>query len=155
MLEPTSCGFRNHVAEGQTRSPEELLVDQAHKLTLTAPELTVLFGGMRALAANGVGSSHGEHGVMTNRPGMLTNDFFVNLLSDGASEWTPVAGSGDQVFESGKWTASRVDLLFGSHSQLRAIAEEYAADDAGEQFAQDFAQAFGKVMHLDRFDLKF
>ena len=159
VLEPVSCGFRNHVASGQTRSPEELLVDQAHKLTLTAPEMTVLVGGMRALAANGDGSSHGEQGVFTDRPGTLTNDFFVNLLSEGDSSWSPVVagsnGTGDpQVFESGKWTGSRVDLLFGSHSQLRAIAEEYATDDAGAQFAHDFAKAFGKVMHLDRFDLK-
>lgn len=164
VLEPISCGFRNHVAAGQTRSAEELLVDQAHKLTLTAPEMTVLVGGMRALAANGDGSSHGEHGVFTDRPGTLTNDFFVNLLSEGDSSWTPVAGSAGsagsggsgvpQVFESGKWTGSRVDLLFGSHSQLRAIAEEYATDDAGAQFALDFAKAFGKVMHLDRFDLR-
>jgi catalase-peroxidase len=135
---------------------EELLLDKAQLLTLTAPEMTVLIGGLRALDAN-VGQS--PHGVFTQRPTTLSNDFFVNLLDMG-TEWTPTSEAKD-VFEghdraSGalKWTATRVDLVFGSNSQLRALAEVYAQDDAKETFVRDFVAAWDKVMGLDRFDLK-
>ncbi len=155
VLEPHADGFRNYVGNTHGRRPEELLVDRANQLTLTAPEMTVLVGGMRALAANFDGSAHG---VLTDKPGTLTNDFFVNLLSMD-TEWKQ-SDDGEYVFEGRdrktgepKWTASSVDLLFGSHSQLRALAEVYASEDAREKFAQDFAAAFSKVMHLDRFDL--
>jgi len=149
VLEPTADGFRNHVAEGHRRSAEELLVDKAHLLTLTAPEMTCLVGGMRVLGANA--GSHAAHGVLTDSPGKLTNDFFVNLLDTKHGDW---GGEGDgSVFASkdGRWSGSRVDLLFGSNSQLRAVAEHYACADSGEQFAQDFGAAFSKVMHLDNF----
>jgi catalase-peroxidase len=132
-----------------------LLVDKAQLLTLTAPEMTALLGGLRVLGANFVGS---KHGVFTNRPETLTNDFFVNLL-DMNTKWQPSMAS-DSVFEgrdfaSGdvKWTATRVDLVFGSNSQLRAIAEVYASSDAQENFVKDFVAAWNKVMNLDRFDL--
>ena len=135
--------------------PEELLVDRAQLLTLTAPEMTVLVGGLRVLDAN-VGQS--QHGVFTKRPGTLTNDFFVNLLDMG-TEWKRVRGRRD-VFEGRdratgelKWTGTRVDLVFGSNSQLRALAEVYACDDAQEKFVRDFVAAWNKVMNLDRFDL--
>jgi catalase-peroxidase len=160
VLEPRFDGFRNFVAGGQRASAEELLVEKAALLTLTAPEMTVLVGGMRALAAN-VGDS--RDGVFTDRPGTLSNDFFVNLL-DIDTVWTPLpaaAGeSADQRFEGRdrrtgavRFTASRVDLVFGSNSRLRALAEVYAADDAKEKFVRDFVRAWDKVMSLDRFDL--
>ncbi|MEM7031122.1 MAG: catalase/peroxidase HPI [Chloroflexota bacterium] len=155
VLEPTADGFRNYLANGHQRVAEELLVDKAQMLTLTAPEMTVLVGGMRVLNAN-VGQS--QHGVFTNQPEALTNDFFVNLL-DMSTEWKPVSEAED-VFEGRdrgtgevKWTGTRFDLVFGSNSQLRAIAEAYGCDDARGQFAQDFAAAWNKVMNLDRFDL--
>ena len=155
VLEPTADGFRNYLGKGHQRSAEELLVDRAHLLTLTAPEMTVLVGGMRALNAN-VGQS--ELGVFTKRPETLTHDFFVNLL-DMNTKWQASTASGD-VFEgrdrkSGelKWTGTRVDLVFGSNSQLRALAEVYACDDSQRAFVRDFVAAWNKVMNLDRFDL--
>lgn len=154
-LEPVADGFRNYRRGPQGRSPEELLVDRAQLLMLTAPEMTVLVGGLRVLGANTAGSGHG---VLTTRPEKLTNDFFVNLL-DMATEWGPQEGS-DGVFEGRdrstgevKWTATRVDLIFGSHSQLRALAEVYACDDAKEKFVQDFVAAWTRVMNLDRFEI--
>jgi catalase-peroxidase len=153
-LEPVADGFRNYLKGRYSVSAEELLVDKAQLLTLTAPEMTVLVGGMRALNAN-FGQS--GHGVFTKRPGMLTNDFFVNLLDMG-TEWRATAD--ENVFEgrdrkSGelKWTGTRVDLIFGSHSQLRALAEVYACDDSQQKFVRDFVAAWTKVMNLDRFDL--
>jgi len=155
VLEPTSDGFRNYMAGGQRHPAEFLLVDRANLLTLSAPEMTVLVGGMRALGANAGGTSTG---VLTDRPGALTTDFFVNLL-DMATEWTPTSDT-EEAFEgreraSGavKWTASRVDLAFGSNSQLRALAEVYACADATQKFVNDFTAAWVKVMELDRFDL--
>ncbi len=155
VLEPVADGFRNHLGDGQGRPTEALLIDRAQFLTLTAPEMTVLVGGMRALGANYDGSSHG---ILTDRPGTLSNDFFVNLLDMG-TEWKAQDGS-EEVFngvergtDNVKWTGTRADLIFGSNSQLRALAEVYACDDAGETFAKDFAAAWGKVMNLDRFDL--
>ena len=132
-----------------------MLVDKAQLLTLTAPEMTVLLGGMRVLGGNFAGT---KHGVFTNRPGTLSNDFFVNLLDMGAT-WAPVAGS-DDLFEGRdrktgqvKWTGTRVDLVFGSNSQLRALAEVYAASDSKTSFVRDFVKVWDKVMNLDRFDL--
>ncbi|MEP1933352.1 MAG: peroxidase family protein, partial [Roseibium sp.] len=155
MLEPMADGFRNYLKGDYTVSAEELLVDRAQLMTLTAPEMTVLVGGMRALNAN-VGQS--QHGVFTQRSEALTTDFFVNLLDMG-TEWKPVEGS-ESTFEgcdrqSGevKWTGTRVDLVFGSNSQLRALAEVYACDDAQEAFVADFVAAWNKVMQADRFDL--
>ncbi len=155
VLEPTADGFRNYFRSGHRRSAEELLVDRAHLLTLTAPEMTVLVGGMRALNAN-VG--HAPLGVFTERPEVLTNDFFVNLL-DMNTQWQ-VSPKCEHVFEGRdratgehKWTGTAVDLVFGSNSQLRAIAEVYASDDAGPAFVRDFVAAWDKVMNLDRFDL--
>lgn len=155
VLEPKADGFRNYQKAKYAVLPEELLIDRAQLLTLTAPEMTVLIGGMRVLNANYKGS---QHGVFTKRPETLTNDFFVNLL-DMSTEWKPVSEDG-YVFEGRdratgelKWTATRVDLIFGSNSQLRAIAEVYACDDAQEKFVQDFVAAWNKVMNLDRFDL--
>ena len=136
-------------------SAEELLVDKAQLLTLTAPEMTVLLGGMRVLGANFGGS---QHGVFTKRPETLTNDFFVNLLDMGTI-WKPTSEAGDEFEgrdrESGepKWTATRVDLIFGSNSQLRALAEVYGCADSQEKFVNDFVAAWDKVMNLDRFDL--
>jgi catalase-peroxidase len=154
-LEPAADGFRNYLRGKQRLSPEELLVDRAQLLTLTAPEMTVLIGGLRVLGAN-AGTS--THGVFTKRPEALTNDFFVNLL-DMSTEWQPAAGS-DGVYEGRdrktnavKWTATRVDLIFGSHSQLRALAEVYACADSKEKFVKDFAAAWAKVMNADRYDL--
>ena len=154
-LEPTADGFRNFVGTKMPQSPEERLVDHAQRLTLTAPEMTVLVGGLRMLGAN---TAQSKHGVFTSKTGTLGNDFFVNLL-DMATEWKPVAGE-DGVYEgrdrtSGavKWTGTRVDLIFGSHSQLRALAEVYAQSDAKEKFVKDFVAAWTKVMNLDRFDL--
>ncbi len=154
-LEPTADGFRNYTRGKQMLKPEQNLVDRAQLLTLTAPELTVLVGGLRVLGANAGGS---KHGVFTKRPGTLTNDFFANLL-DMSTEWKPVEAS-EGVYEgrdrkSGevKWTATRADLIFGSHSQLRALAEVYGSSDGKEKFVKDFAKAWAKVMNLDRFDL--
>jgi len=154
-LEPTADGFRNYLRGEQRLSPEELLVDRAQLLTLTAPEMTVLVGGLRVLGAN---AGKSTHGVFTKRPEMLTNDFFVNLLDMG-TQWQPSAGS-EGVYEGRdrktnevKWTGTRVDLIFGSHSQLRALAEVYASADAKEKFLTDFVAAWTKVMNLDRFDL--
>ncbi len=150
-LEPVADGFRNWIRSEHPLPAEYLLVDRANLLTLTAPEMTVLVGGLRVLGANQGGSSVG---VLTDRPGQLTNDFFVNLLDLGTT-WTPVAAS-PYDFESsdGKWTGSRVDLVFGSNSELRAVAEVYAADDASEKFVHDFVAAWAKVMNADRFDVK-
>ena len=155
VLEPPADGFRNYLKSDYPVSPEALLIDKAQLLTLTAPEMTVLVGGMRALDAN-VGQS--AHGVFTSRPQVLTNDFFVNLL-DMRTEWKPVSDAKD-VFEvrdratgAVKWTATRVDLVFGSNSQLRALAEVYAEAGAEEKFVRDFAAAWTKVMNADRFDL--
>jgi catalase-peroxidase len=155
VLEPKADGFRNFYGVGAAMSPTEMLVDRAAMLTLTVPEMTVLVGGLRALGANTAGS---RHGVLTARPGVLTNDFFVNLL-DMSTQWSKSATS-EGVYEgrdrrSGelRWTATPVDLVFGSHSELRAVAEVYAADDAGGKFAQDFVAAWAKVMNLGRFDL--
>ena len=155
VLEPTADGFRNWFGHGHRRTAEELLLERARLLTLTAPEMTVLLGGMRVLKAN-YGQS--ELGVLTERAGMLTNDFFVNLLDMG-TEWRATSES-EETFEGRdratgtlKWTASRVDLVVGSNSQLRAIAEVYACDDAREKFVRDFVAAWDKVMNLDRFDL--
>ncbi len=154
-LEPIADGFRNYVKGKAQRPVEELLVDKAQLLTLTAPEMTVLVGGMRVLGAN---AGQSKHGLFTQRPGMLTNDFFVNLL-DMRTEWKPVSGSGDTLEGRGrktgelKWTGTRVDLVFGSNSQLRALAEVYASSDANAKFVKDFVAAWHKVMNLDRFDL--
>lgn len=155
VLEPTADGFRNYLGAGHQRSAEELLVDRAHMLTLTAPEMTVLIGGMRVLDAN-VG--HSELGVFTKRPEALTNDFFVNLLEMN-TQWQ-ASSTSEHVFEGRdhrtgdlKWTGTAVDLVFGSNSQLRAIAEVYACDDSQQAFVRDFVSAWDKVMNLDRFDL--
>ena len=155
MLEPTADGFRSYLRAGEKLPPEQRLLDRANLLTLTAPEMTVLVGGMRALNTNFGGSAHG---VFTDQPEALTNDFFVNLL-DMSTEWKPSASS-ENVFEGRdratgdvKWTATAVDLVFGSNSQLRAIAEVYGGDDSKEQFVRDFVAAWDKVMNLDRFDL--
>jgi catalase-peroxidase len=154
-LEPRQDAFRNYTNANKTQfmAPEEAMVDRAQLLRLTGPELTALVGGLRILGANAGGS---RHGVFTDRPGTLTNDFFVNLL-DMATQWAP---AGEGVYEgrdrkSGdlKWTATRVDLIFGSHSQLRAFAEVYGSADAKETFAKDFVKAWTKVMNADRFDL--
>jgi len=154
VLEPTTDGFRNYRRNGDGRRSETLLVDRASLLSLTAPETTVLVGGLRVLGANSVGSSLG---VLTDRVGMLTNDFFVNLLDMDTmwqvSDTEDVYEGRDRTTGEVKWTASAVDLVFGSNSQLRAIAEVYGSDDAGEKFAQDFVTAWDKVMSLDRFDL--
>jgi catalase-peroxidase len=159
MLEPTFDGFRNYLRPGQPLSPENLLVERANLLALTAPEMTVLVGGMRALNAN---HKQSQHGVLTDRPGALSNDFFVNLL-DMDTEWrasTSRNGSSTHVYEGRgraggevRWTATAVDLVFGANDQLRAIAEVYACDDAKEKFVQDFVAAWDKVMNLDRFEL--
>ncbi len=155
VLEPTADGFRNYLRAGHRKSAEELLVDRAHLLTLTAPEMTVLVGGMRVLSVN---AGRSEPGAFTRRPGTLTNDFFVNLLAMD-TEWRPTSDAGETFEARGRgtseitWTGSRVDLVFGSHSELRALAEVYACDDAQEKFVRDFVAAWGKVMNLDRFDL--
>jgi catalase-peroxidase len=154
-LEPAADGFRNYLHGKQRLSAEERLIDRAQLLTLTAPEMTVLIGGLRVLGAN---CGQSRHGVFTAKPGKLTTDFFVNLLDMG-TEWQPAGEEG--VFEGRdrktgkvKWTGTRVDLVFGSHSQLRAIAEVYASEDAKQKFANDFIAAWNKVMNLDRFELK-
>jgi catalase-peroxidase len=155
VLEPKADGFRNYLKTRYTASAEELLVDKAQLLTLTAPEMTVLVGGLRVLNTNFGGSSHG---VFTKRPETLTNDFFVNLLDMG-TEWKPVSKDAD-VFEGrdrktgeARWTGTRVDLIFGSNAQLRALAEVYGSADGQKKFVQDFVAAWTKVMNLDRFDL--
>jgi catalase-peroxidase len=155
VLEPTADGFRNYFGKGNRRSPAEMLVDRANLLTLTVPEMTVLIGGMRALNAN---AGQSEHGVFTDRPGALSNDFFVNLL-DMSAKWAKSSTS-DGVYEGRdrgtgelKWTATPVDLIFGSNSELRAVTEVYAASDAEEKFVRDFVDAWIKVMTLDRFDV--
>jgi catalase-peroxidase len=154
VLEPTADGFRNYKGDDQEKPAERLLVDKANLLTLSAPEMTVLVGGLRVLGANHDGS---DQGVFTARKATLTNDFFVNLVDMGTT-WQP--DEAEEAFEGrdratgeARWTASRVDLLFGSNSQLRAIAEVYASDDAQEKFVRDFVAAWDKVMMLDRFDI--
>jgi catalase-peroxidase len=156
VLEPAADAFRNYHRKGEQRAAEELLLDRAQLLTLTAPEMSVLLGGMRALNTN---FEQSKHGVFTNRPDTLTNDFFVNLL-DMQTEWHPLGNGSGGVYEGRdrktgqtRWTATRVDLLFGSNSQLRAIAEVYASNDSKEKFVKDFAAAWNKVMNLDRFEL--
>jgi catalase-peroxidase len=157
-LEPKADGFRNYINGKQRLSAEELLVDKAQLLKLTAPEMTVLVGGLRVLGAN---SGKSTHGVFTKRPEALTNDFFVNLLDMG-TQWQPSNGSNgsgdvyegrDRKTNELKWTGTLVDLIFGSHSQLRALAEVYACADSEEKFVKDFVAAWTKVMNLDRFDL--
>ena len=153
-LEPTADGFRNYYVGEQLMAPEEALVDRAELLRLTAPEMTVLVGGLRVLGANAGGS---KHGVFTKQPGKLTNDFFVNLL-DMRTTWQPNGSDGSYVGRDRKtnnqnWTGTRVDLIFGSHSELRALAEVYASADSKEKFVNDFVAAWNKVMNLDRFDL--
>jgi catalase-peroxidase len=155
VLEPEADGFRNYLKAAYTISAEELLIDRAQQLTLTAPEMTALVGGLRVLGANAGGS---KHGVFTKRPGTLTNDFFVNLLDMGTN-WKSTSEAED-TFEGHdratgelKWTGTRVDLVFGSNSQLRALSEVYASDDSKEKFTRDFVAAWNKVMNLDRFDL--
>ncbi len=155
VLEPTADGFRNYLRPGDKRRPEELLVDRASLLSLTVPEMTVLVGGLRVLAAN---SGQSPHGVFTHRPGTLSSDFFVNLLDMG-TEWR--ASQSEHIYEGRdretgevKWTATAVDLVFGSNSQLRAVAEVYACADAGQKFVEDFVAAWAKVMDLDRFDMR-
>nr|MBP9033834.1 catalase-peroxidase [Pseudomonadales bacterium] len=152
VLEPTADGFRNYFGKDNRLSPTEMLVERANLLTLTVPEMTVLVGGMRALDAN---AGRAAHGVLTDRPGTLSNDFFVNLL-DMSTKWAKSSRS-EGVYEgldreTGKlkWTATPVDLVFGSNSELRAVAEVYAADDAREKFVRDFVDAWTKVMNLDR-----
>jgi catalase-peroxidase len=154
-LQPVADGFRNYYRSEHIMSPEEALVDKAQLLTLTAPEMTVLIGGLRVLGAN---AGQSKHGVFTKRTETLTNDFFVNLL-DMSTQWQPAPGS-DGVYEGRgrktndlKWTGTRVDLIFGAHSQLRALAEVYACADSQKKFVQDFVAAWTKVMNLDRFDL--
>jgi catalase-peroxidase len=154
-LEPRADGFRNYISgKMQFMKPEEALVDRAQLLTLTAPEMTVLVGGLRVLGAN---AGNSKHGVFTRKPETLTNDFFVNLL-DMSTVWQPAGSDGeyegrDRKTKAVKWTGTRVDLIFGSHSQLRAIAEVYGSADAKEKFAKDFVKAWTKVMNADRFDL--
>jgi len=155
VLEPAADGFRNYILKGHERLAAELLVDRANLLTLTAPEMTVLVGGLRGMGAT-FGQS--EHGVLTKRPGALTNDFFVNLLDMGTKWQMSSASNGvlvghDRATGELKWTATIVDLVFGSNSQLRALAEVYASGDAQEAFVNDFVAAWNKVMNLDRFDL--
>ena len=152
VLEPAADGFRNYISDNPARSPSDLLVDKADTLTLTAPEMTVLVGGLRSLGANAGGAAHG---VFTDNPGTLNNDFFVNLL-DMSTAWAPAC---DGVYEGRdrmtgdlKWTATEVDLVFGSNAELRAVAEYYAYDESTDAFYDDFVAAWTKVMNLDRFD---
>ncbi len=153
VLEPAADGFRNYARKGLENAAAELLVDKAQLLTLTAPEMTVLVGGLRALGVTAPGSAHG---VFTKRPGTLSNDFYVNLL-DMRTKWQKSAAEGvlegrDRKSGELKWTGTIADLVFGSNSQLRALAEVYAAGDAQEKFVRDFVAAWVKVMDLDRFD---
>jgi catalase-peroxidase len=154
-LEPTADGFRNYLRGPQMMTPEAALVDRAQLLGLTGPEMTVLVGGLRVLGAN---AGDSKHGVLTKRLGRLSNDFFVNLL-DMNTQWQP--SSSDGIYEGRdrrgselKWTATRLDLTFGSNSQLRALAEVYACADSKEKFVRDFVSAWAKVMDADRFDLR-
>jgi catalase-peroxidase len=155
VLEPDADGFRNFLGNGHEVPAEHLLVERAFRLTLSAPEMTVLIGGLRALSAN---TSQSNVGVFTKKPGTLTNDFFVNLL-DMDTEWVPTSGAAETFVGRGRakgdarWTASRVDLVLGSNSELRALAEVYACNDSKEKFVRDFVAAWDKVMNLDRFDL--
>ena len=155
VLGPVADGFRNYLKTKFSVSAEELLVDRAQLLTLTAPEMTVLIGGLRVLNTN---FGQTQHGVLTKRPGMLTNDFFVNLL-DMRTTWKAASEAGDmfdghdRVTGELKWTGTRVDLIFGSNSQLRALAEVYGCEDSQQKFVHDFVTAWDKVMNLDRFDL--
>ncbi len=156
ILEPKADGFRNYLDPVHQATSEELLVDRSQLLTLTPPEMTVLVGGMRVLSTN---FDHSKHGVFTDRPGTLTNDYFVNLLDLG-TKWKPVSGE-QQLYEATdrrtgekKWTATRVDLIFGSNSELRALAEVYGSEDSQDKFIRDFIAAWTKVMNLDRFDVK-
>ena len=156
VLEPRADGFRNYVRPGEKTALEQLLIEKAYLLNVTAPELTVLVGGLRALGANHGGS---KHGVFTDKPGTLTNDFFVNLLDMG-TEWK-ASESAENVYEGtdrvsgqAKWSATANDLVFGSNSQLRALSEHYAQDDNKQKFVEDFVAAWVKVMNNDRFDLK-
>jgi catalase-peroxidase len=153
-LEPIADGFRNYRGGEQFMAPEEALVDRAQLLRLSGPELTVLVGGLRVLGANAGGSTHG---MFTGQPGKLTNDFFVNLLDMGI-EWQATGAENtfegrDRKTKALKWTGTRVDLIFGSHSELRALAEAYACSDAQEKFVKDFVAAWTKVMNADRYDL--
>jgi catalase-peroxidase len=155
VLEPIADGFRNYLEGKFTVSAEEMLVDRAQQLALTAPEMTVLVGGMRVLNTN---CGQTAHGVFTKRPEALTNDFFLNLLDMG-TEWKAVSDAmnlfegRDRKTGALRWTGSRVDLVFGSNSQLRALAEVYASSDAQKKFVQDFVAVWSKMMNLDRFDL--
>jgi catalase-peroxidase len=155
-LEPTADGFRNHLGKGHRLPTEYLFVDRANLLSLTAPETTVLVGGLRVVGAN---TKQSTVGVLTDTPGALTNDFFVNLLDLG-TEWTPTSEDAetfegkDRASGKAKWTASRVDLIFGANSELRAVAEVYGSKDAQAKFVNDFVAAWDKVMNLDRFDLR-
>jgi catalase-peroxidase len=155
VLEPDADGFRHFLGEGHDVPAEHLLIERAFRLTLSAPEMTVLVGGLRVLGAN---AGQSNVGVFTKQPGALTNDFFVNLL-DMNTEWVPASADGATFTGRGRakgearWTASRVDLVFGSHSELRAFSEVYASNDAKEKFVHDFAAAWTKVMNLDRFDV--
>ena len=155
VLEPRADGFRNYLQVTYSVPTEELLIDRAQLLGLSAPQMTALVGGLRVLGANHGGS---KHGVLTDRPGQLTNDFFVNLL-DMATAWKPESDDEDLFVgtdrrtDQPKWTATRVDLVFGSNSQLRALAEVYAADDAKQKFVDDFVAAWTQVMDADRFEL--
>jgi len=154
VLEPIADGFRNYLRAGVKTPAEELLLDRAQLLTLTAPEMTVLVGGLRALNAN---TGQSRHGILTGAPGTLTNDFFVNLL-DVSTEWRPSSADGvyegrDRASGQVRWTGTRVDLVFGSNSELRALAEVYASDDNKQKFVSDFVAGWNKVMNLDRFDL--
>jgi catalase-peroxidase len=154
-LEPRADAFRNYISgKRQFMQPEEAMVDRAQLLTLTGPEMTVLIGGLRVLGANANGS---KHGVLTKQPGKLTNDFFLNLL-DMSTDWQQPNADGvyegrDRKTQAAKWTATSVDLVFGSHSQLRAFAEVYACTDSKEKFVKDFVAAWTKVMNADRFDI--
>jgi len=155
VLEPTADGFRNYLGKADGRTAEQLLVDRARLMGLTAPELTVLVGGLRALGVTSPGSSIG---VLTDRPGTLSTDVFVNLL-DQATSWVPTDESqesftGRDASGAARWTASRVDLVLGSNSVLRALAEVYASDDGGARLVADFVAAWDKVMTADRFDLR-
>jgi len=155
-LKPKADGFRNYYGDEAERDPEDILVDRSDLLNLTAPEMTVLVGGMRTLGAN---YQDTDHGVFTDQPETLTNDFFATLLGEDV-EWQPVSDERlefegyDRETGELEWTASRVDLVFGSNARLRAISEFYGAEDGEEQFVEDFADAWSKVMQLDRFDLE-
>jgi catalase-peroxidase len=155
VLEPTADAFRNYYSTKSYFSPAEMLVERADLLSLTVPEMTVLLGGMRALNAN---ADQSKHGILTTTPGQLNNQFFVNLL-DMSTKWSKTNTDGlyqgtDRATGNLKWTATPVDLIFGSNSELRSIAEVYASEDAQKKFVEDFVAAWSKVMKLDRFDLR-